>query len=288
MQSILSYENRGHWGNSSWRGNCSGHVIKDLILHFKPKKFVEVFSGGNTGLDVCKDLKITNSVHLDLVNGWNAMTDEIPCANDFTFSHPPYWDIIKYETQRGQSHEDDLSNNMSYAEFITKLDRVNQKIYQSLVNHGRHAMLIGDVRKKGKYYSLIKDLTYFGDVEVHMIKTQHNTVSERKKYNGNFIAIAHEHLLVFKKNSIWTVPVKMTQTRVLDLRQFEHMTWRDLIQGALEYLGGEADLSSIYEVIKDSKKSLKNKHWKEKVRQVLQIHDNFTPVQRGIWKLQIA
>lgn len=128
MQSILSYENRGHWGNSSWRGNCSGHIIKDLIEHFKPTKFVEVFSGGNTGHDVCRDLKITNSVHLDLVNGWNAMTDEIPSANDFTFSHPPYWNIIKYEHQRGQAHEDDLSNDMSYDEFITKLDRVNAKI----------------------------------------------------------------------------------------------------------------------------------------------------------------
>jgi len=53
-------------------------------------------------------------------------------------------------------------------------------------------MLIGDVRKKGKYYSPIKDLLYFGEIDVHMIKTQHNTVSDRKKYNGHFIAIAHD------------------------------------------------------------------------------------------------
>jgi hypothetical protein len=42
--------------------------------------------------------------------------------------------------------------------FIHKLDKVNQKIYQALLNNGHHAMLIGDVRKKGKYYSPIKDL----------------------------------------------------------------------------------------------------------------------------------
>jgi len=131
MNSILSYKNRGKWGKSSYRGNCSGYIIKDLLQFFKPIKFVEVFSGGNTGKEVARDLGITNSVHLDLINGWNALIDEIPTGNDFTFSHPPYWDIISYEEQRGEYHPDDLSNNMSYDEFIFKLDKVNVKIYQS-------------------------------------------------------------------------------------------------------------------------------------------------------------
>ena len=81
-----------------------GYVIKDLISHFypnsKPKKFVEVFSGGGTGKDVAIELGITNSIHLDLINGWDALTDEIPTGADFVFSHPPYWDIIKYQYQR--------------------------------------------------------------------------------------------------------------------------------------------------------------------------------------------
>jgi hypothetical protein len=288
MQSILSYENRGKWGNSSWRGNCSGHIIKDLIEFFKPKKFVEVFSGGNTGKDVCNDLGITNSVHLDLVNGWNALVSEMPCSADFVFSHPPYWDIINYESQRGNHHEDDLSNNMSYDEFIAKLDRVNLKIYQSLVNGGRHAMLIGDIRKQGKYYSPIKDLAWLGDLENHLIKAQHNTVSGRKQYNGKFIPITHEHILIFKKNNIWQVPIKITKTKTFDLRAFESMTWRDLIQGALEYLGGQSDLKALYEIIADSKKAKNNQNWKEKVRQTLQLHNNFQSIERGKWKLTVA
>lgn len=28
--SILSFPERGHWGDAKWRGNCSGHVYKDL------------------------------------------------------------------------------------------------------------------------------------------------------------------------------------------------------------------------------------------------------------------
>lgn len=287
MNTILSYKERGSWGKSSYRGNVSGHVVKDLLEFYQPRKFVEVFSGGGTGKDVANYLGIKNSVHLDLNNGWNALVDEIPVGNDFTFSHPPYWDIISYQKYNGQ-HKDDLSLNMSYEEFISKLDTVNAKIYQSLVNGGRHAFLVGDVRKKGKYYSIIKDMAWLGDMEVHLIKEQHNTVSGRKNYNGKFIPIAHEHLLIFKKNNIWKVPIKFTHTKTFDLRQFENITWRDLIQGCLEWLGGQAELSQIYELIADSKKAKKNPHFKEKVRQTLQIHDNFTAVTRGTWSLSIA
>lgn len=183
-KTILSYPDRGRWGNSQYRGNTSGHVIKDLLETYRPKRFVEIFSGGGTGEDVAKELGITDSVHLDLNCGWNALQDEIPVASDFIFSHPPYWDIIDYSKARGSSDPDDLSNVMSYQEFITKLDRVNQKIYDSLTIGGRHAFLIGDVRKKGRYYSIIKDMSWFGDLEVHLVKEQFNTFSGRKNYSG--------------------------------------------------------------------------------------------------------
>ena len=92
MQSVVSYKERGNFGNSNYRGNCTGYIIKDLINHFypnsKPKKFVEIFSGGGTGQDVARELNITNSLHLDLNNGWDALTDEIPTGSDFIFSHP--------------------------------------------------------------------------------------------------------------------------------------------------------------------------------------------------------
>lgn len=290
MQSIISHPNRGHWGKSSYRGNTSGHVIKDLIQQFfpdsAPKRFVEVFSGGGTGQDVANDLGITNSVHLDLNTGWNALKDDIPFGADFVFSHPPYWDIIKYEHQRGSYDPDDLSNVMSYEDFIKKLDRVNAKIYQSLLNGGRHAFLVGDVRRKGQYYSIIKDMTWFGNLESHIIKAQHNCLSSSKQYaNRNFIPIVHEHLLVFKKNQVWMVELKQTTTKTFDLRQFNNITWRDLIQGAVEWLGGKAKLEQIYELIEGSKKTSNNKHWKEKIRQTLQLHDNFVAVDRGVWQL---
>src|SRR5574344_1807089 len=99
--------------------------------------------------------------------------DEIQSGADFVFSHPPYWDIVKYEYQRKDYSINDLSNNMSYEEFIKKLNIVNEKIYCSLVNGGRHATLIGDIRKNGVYYSILKDMKWFGDLESHIIKVQH-------------------------------------------------------------------------------------------------------------------
>lgn len=48
MESIISYKERGKYGNALYRGNCSGFIIKDLIKQFytnsMPKKFIEVFS----------------------------------------------------------------------------------------------------------------------------------------------------------------------------------------------------------------------------------------------------
>lgn len=292
--SVISHPQRGKWGNSKYRGNTSGHVIKDLIEQFypngTPKRFVEVFSGGGTGYDVARTLGITNSVHLDLNTGWDALVHDIPTGADFVFSHPPYHDIVKYQTMRNNEyHHNDLSNEMPYEVFIEMLDKVNAKIYQSLINGGRHAFLVGDVRKKGKYYSIIKDMTWFGDLESHIIKVQHNCLMDNKIYaNQNFIPIKHEHLLVFKKRSIWNVDLKRTATIEFSLLQFKHITWRDLVQGALEYLNGKADLNSIYQVLEGAVKARSNQHWKAKIRQTLQQHSNFKNVSRGEWALDIA
>ncbi|CAM4509450.1 DNA modification methylase [Paenibacillus macerans] len=203
LTSILSYSNRGKWGKADYPGNCSGHVIYELLEHYKPKQFVEVFAGGGTGKDVAIELGFWNSVHLDLNplwGGWNALKDEVPINSDFIFSHPPYYNIILYSgSVWGQKSEDDLSRAYSYKDFINKLDLVNEKLFKSLLPGGRLAVLVGDFRRNGIYYSIIKDMRYFGQLEAHLIKIQHNCNSFRRKYKGNFIPIVHEHLLIFQK-----------------------------------------------------------------------------------------
>ncbi|TPR15029.1 hypothetical protein DY052_06270 [Apilactobacillus timberlakei] len=285
--SIMSYKNRGYWGNSKYRGNCSGHVIKDLLDTFKPNNFVEVFSGGGTGRDVAKEVGYQKSLHLDLNNGWDAMKNDIPVASDFVFSHPPYWDIIDYSKMRSDGYNpNDLSNNMSYEDFIKELDKINYKIYNSLVDGGRHAFLIGDVRKQGKYYSIIKDMTWFGELEEHLIKEQFNTVSAKKHYPKSFVPISHEHLLVFKKSKLWSMPLKITKDFNLNLKNVEKITWRALIQSAIEYLKGQASLTDLYATLQDCKKSANNKNWKAKIRQIVQNSNVFIKVDTGVYALK--
>lgn len=291
MQSVISYLDRGNYGNSSYRGNCSGYVIKDLINQFypnrKPKKFIEIFSGGNTGKDVAKEMNILNSLHLDLNNGWDALIDEIPSGSDFIFSHPPYWDIISYEQQRKSYSKNDLSNKMSYEEFIKKLNMVNEKIYHSLLNGGRHATLIGDVRKQGKYYSIIKDMDWYGELESHVIKVQYNCMSDNKIYsNTNFIPIKHEHLLVFKKNKIWIFNTKVTIDIQDNIMNVTNITWRDLIQATLQYLKNKATIDEIYNILIKSKKAQNNNYIREKIRQVLNTNSNFKKIE-NMWELSI-
>lgn len=208
VQSIVSYPERGPYGDAKYRGNCTGYLIKDLLLFYKPRNFLECFAGSGTGYEVARELGYKNSVHLDLnerFGQFNILTDRLPQNVQFTFSHPPYWNIIKYSGKGNvwgnTAHHDDLSHIENYDIFISKLDIINRKIYDSLAPEGRHAILIGDVRRQGKYYSIMKDMKWFGLLESHIIKTQHNTAGERKQYaNQNFIPIVHEHLLIFKKD----------------------------------------------------------------------------------------
>src|SRR5690625_528249 len=290
--SIWSFPDRGPWGKSSYRGNCSGHVIKELVQFFRPKKFVEVFAGSGTGQDVAKHLGINDSIHLDLrpeFGAWNALIDVIPTGSDFVFSHPPYHDMITYSGNMwGSADMSDLSRCNSYDEFITKLNLVNEKIYNSLMKGGRHAMLLGDYKQKGVMTSMQKDLAWFGDLEYHIIKDQHNTNSSRKSYGGRFIPTTHEHLLVFKKNEIWYMPVKVTRVVESNIQSRNIATWRDLVQAALESLGGKAELKQVYNKLESSKKAKQNKHWMAKIRQTLQINDNFSRVDRGVWQLAIG
>lgn len=293
MQSIVSYKNRGMWGDNKYRGNTTGHIIKDLLVQFKPKQFVEVFAGGGTGFDVARSMGYKNSIHLDL-NGFfgepfNILIDDMPQGSDFVFSHPPYHNMIQYSGNMwGEQHQYDLSRCNTYDEFIKKMNTVNAKIYNSLINGGRHAMLIGDMRKNGIYYSMIKDLAWYGDLEAHVIKAQHNYASGIKSYsNANFIPIIHEHLLIFRKNSVWAIPIVFTKTIIKDLKESTLATWRDLVQAALQHFNGQTTLQNLYSILSDTEKAKNNTHYKEKIRQTLQIYKDFTAVERGLWKLEI-
>jgi adenine-specific DNA-methyltransferase len=59
-------------------------------------------------------------------------------------------------------------------------------------------------------------------------------------------------------------------------------TWREAVRIALESLGGSASLSAIYDMIAPERVAGRA-HWREKVRQILQLYHQ--PIERGRWAL---
>ncbi len=74
-----------------------------------------------------KELNISNSLHLDLNNGWDALTNDIPSGADFIFHIHLIGTLLNMNSNRNSYSPNDLSNNMSYEDFIKKLDIVNEK-----------------------------------------------------------------------------------------------------------------------------------------------------------------
>ncbi|WP_182101605.1 DNA methylase N-4/N-6 [Niallia taxi] len=329
--SVVSYPNRGPWGDNKYRGNCTGYIIYDYIKQFyvgdpavsvndQGELLGELFAGGLTGKHVADTLGLEKSVHLDLnpkykdyrhmLNGgnnipggvygnFNALRDVIPVGRKHFFLHPPYHTMVRYSGPEGmwgtegEAHPDDLSNCATYEEFIKKLDFVHARVYSSLLSGGTMAILVGEGRlkvegqKKSIYYSMQRDMAWFGNVEAHIIKMQHNEMSAKKRYaNNNFVPIKHEHLLIFRKPHMYFVPVITAKHVAQDLRKTEVVTWRDLVQAALEEIGTQtANLNQIYEIVGQTLKAQNNANWQAKVRQTLQIYPDFVSVARGNWGL---
>lgn len=199
LTSIISYPNRGPYGDYKYPGNCSGHLIKELITHFGAKRVFDPAAGSGTTGDVCQELGV-KCVQRDLKDGFDVLGSEIPSGFDFVFFHPPYWNIIKYSDDPR-----DLSNVSRYTDFVEGLTRACKRLFRALEPDGGHlAVLLGDVRRRGKYHLISRDLiSKVGDPDYPiLIKAQHNVRSFGRRYGIEyFIPLAHEYVLIWRKRS---------------------------------------------------------------------------------------
>ena len=100
---ILDFPDRGPWGSSSYRGNCSGWIHAFLVWKYQVTKMAELFAGSGTGYDVAKDMGIAYSgaglnpipVRPGILQN-DATRDMVP---DFLFLHPPYGLKSKFPMQ---------------------------------------------------------------------------------------------------------------------------------------------------------------------------------------------
>ena len=290
MKSIISYKNRGPWGDSKWRGNMSGHVMVDLIKHFNPRLVVDVCEGSGTSGDVCRELGV-DYVGLDLRHGNDFTSDSVlaalPRPGDLVFSHPPYHSMIQYSgNMYGAPIQADTSRCVSVDEFLAKSEVMLLNQREATRNGGIYASLIGDMRKNGSFRSFQSDYIQMmpkDELISVTIKAQHNCVSDTRQYSGGFVPIVHEYLLLWKKSARTLFEISFEKANQLRLQIAQ--TWRCAIKMALISLGGKAPLSRIYAEVEKHAGHLisNNKHWKAKIRQRLQVH--FENVERGVWAL---
>lgn len=298
---ILSFPDRNNeWGSSQYRGNCSGWIHAYLIWKYKVNFMAELFSGSGTGYDVSKDMGIKyvggdlnpNPVRPGILNV-NAITDEVPdqfYGADMIFMHSPYGKEIQipyagsmYPDPTRELSKFDLGQ-MPWNQFMKELNKIVMKYYASLQNGSRMAILMGDVRRQG-FYSMLSDIVKPGSLEQIIIKAQHNCVSNNRNYvHKNFVPIVHEYIMVLKKIAPYIIDFSIPKKVVTDIRDSVTATWKDVVFAVMGKLK-KATLDQIYAEIEGFKKCANNSHWREKVRQTLQINNMFVNISRGVWAL---
>lgn len=296
MNSIVSYPDRGRGGKNTYRGNCSPRLIADLIDQFECKEISDYMCGSGTTEDVAKERGIISHCY-DLNRGFDLLNMDIPERNSMIFWHPPYGDLITYAGSQYSAEEVkskynidplkyDLSQIKDWDKFVEAMNYCMMKQFASLEKGGRIAVLMGDVKRKGKLYSMLVDIVKPGTLENIVIKAQHNCWSNGVSYSGKFIPIIHEYLMICRKDNSLIIPFKLTTTSKADIRDLKAPIWRDVIYDTLESVGGKCNLTELYNAIKDHNKCKTNIHWKEKIRQTLQKYPKyFKNEDRGVWSI---
>lgn len=165
LTSIVSYPERGAGGNNRYRGNCSPKLIEDLIGFFKPQEICDYMCGSGTTKAAADKLGIKSHLY-DLHSGFDIMNCDIKERPEFIFWHPPYWDIIKYSDVMYKAADVkskygydpmslDLSRIPDWGRFVQAMNYAMMKQFSALEKGGRIAVLMGDIKKKGKLYSMI-------------------------------------------------------------------------------------------------------------------------------------
>ena len=289
MNSVMSFPQRGNYGKASWRGNTSGYVLKELFEHFQPKTVADICEGSGTTGDVCKEMGI-DYVGLDLFKGNDFTKDyalkAIGHKCDMTFSHFPYHDMIAYSGQvwGNKKIDGDTSHCKTPEEFLEKsyVGLLNQR--DATKEGGIYATLIGDHRANGKFRSYQADFIQMmpkDELISVTIKLQHNAMSFGKRYEGKFVPILHEYLIVWRRSA--KSMAKIAWDAGVETKRKLAATWRSVIRMVLMKLNGRAKLADIYAEVESvaGHKIANNVHYKAKIRQTLQKH--FESTERGVW-----
>lgn len=101
-------------------------------------------------------------------------------------------------------------------------------------------------------------------------------------------ALSKRDLKPFVEAQGWARTNPMTETTQPNLESSTtsaRTKWRTRVQEALRSLGGEATLQAIYRAVEEHFPEVRErKHWKAKVRQVLQADPQIERIENGAWR----
>ena len=294
--SLLSFPERGAWGDATYRGNCSGHVYRYLFEQLKPASFADPCVGSGTSVEVAEAMGI-EAFGLDLHSGFNVLRNSIlervGRPVDLCFSHPPYASMVTYSGRvwGEDAHPDDLSRCGDDDEFVDKLHQMLLNQRQATDASGYYGLLIGDLRRAGAYRSYQADMVArlpADELCSILIKAQHHCHSDARRYRLRLPRIQHEYIVLWQKPAQATCYLSVLRCMATQQQRRLIGTWRAVVYQALVELGGATALPSLYacRAANNRDKLQSNANWQAKVRQTLQRHPTlFTSPTRGHWQL---
>jgi len=205
LTSIHSKRERGPYGDSRYRGNCGGYLIKDLLKYYQPANVLDLMNGSGTCKDVCDELAVPCHT-MEIKEGRDATSAEsyrdLPPI-DFIWGHPPYWRMIKY-------NEDSrcLSNAPTLDDFLDRMQEILRLSKGVLSPYGKIAILIGGYSDRGQYQPLPQLLVERAIREnlwpacTEIIRFQHGNTSSRRTYRSSFIPGLHDTCFVFERRTV--------------------------------------------------------------------------------------
>ena len=193
----------GPYGDRGYPGNCSGELIKDLLLYFQPKRVLDPMTGSGTCEDVCRELGI-ECVSFDIRENKDAC-DPASYTElgqfDFVWLHPPYWRQKQYT-----SDPRDMSNAPNLSHFLYRYEKLFKNCRDALTPGGQMAILMGDYSdREAGFCPLVfhtqRLLFGMGLKQEHtqIIRFSHGASSSKKVYRSSFIPGLHDVCSIFVK-----------------------------------------------------------------------------------------